>query len=170
MTSPPGRLERCGDALARVVERGLAYLFLAAVALNFANVVDRYVFGHAMLSADELQVFALVFMVFLGAAVVTWRRGHLRMDVLIEACPARLRTVVRAIEALVFVVLAGFVAWQSALYVRDMYRLGRASDMAGVPMWIPHAAVAVGFTLMLLALAARGAAVRRRRPADGEHA
>jgi TRAP-type C4-dicarboxylate transport system permease small subunit len=29
-----------------------------------------------------------------------------------------------------------------------MFNIGRVSDMAGVPMWLPHGAVAVGFGLM----------------------
>ena len=31
-----------------------------------------------------------------------------------------------------------------------MLRIGRTSDMAGVPMWIPHGSVALGFALILL--------------------
>jgi TRAP-type C4-dicarboxylate transport system permease small subunit len=31
-----------------------------------------------------------------------------------------------------------------------MLRIGRTSDMAGVPMWIPHGIVALGFALILL--------------------
>jgi TRAP-type C4-dicarboxylate transport system permease small subunit len=31
-----------------------------------------------------------------------------------------------------------------------MLRIGRTSDMSGVPMWIPHGAVALGFALILV--------------------
>ena len=39
---------------------------------------------------------------------------------------------------------------QSYFYASQMLRLGRTSDMAGVPMWIPHGSVALGFALILL--------------------
>jgi hypothetical protein len=44
----------------------------------------------------------------------------------------------RIAEQVLLVVLAGFV------YAGRMLRIGRTSDMAGVPMWIPHGAVALG--------------------------
>jgi TRAP-type C4-dicarboxylate transport system permease small subunit len=40
--------------------------------------------------------------------------------------------------------------YQSFVYSRQMLIIGRTSDMAGVPMWIPHGAVAIGFGLILL--------------------
>jgi TRAP-type C4-dicarboxylate transport system permease small subunit len=123
--------------LASVIERVLAWCFIAAVLLNFANVIDRYLFDRSMLSADEVQVFLLVAMVFLGFPIVTWRRKHLCMDVLINACPFQFRFAVRILETLVFLVLVLFVCWESLLYTENMYLVGRTSDMAGIPMWIP---------------------------------
>ena len=40
-----------------------------------------------------------------------------------------------------------YVAWQ---YVAQMYALGARSQTAQIPMWIPHAAIAAGFGLMVL--------------------
>ena len=58
--------------------------FILAVMLNFTNVVGRYLFGLSLLGSDEVQVFIMVAMTFLGAAVVTRRNQHLRMDVLVQ--------------------------------------------------------------------------------------
>ena len=130
------------------IERALAYAFIAAVALNFINVVGRYVFDDTILSADELQIFVMVFMTFLGAAVVAWRNQHLRMDVVVNTLPLSLRRVVAIAELAATVALAGFVLWNSTYYAGQMYAIGRVSDMARVPMWIPHGVVALGFGLM----------------------
>jgi TRAP-type C4-dicarboxylate transport system permease small subunit len=130
------------------IERVLAYAFIAAVALNFLNVVGRYLFGATLLSADELQIFIMVFMTFLGATVVAWRNQHLRMDVVVNALPLQVRRLIKIVELAAIVVLAGFVLWNSTYYAKQMFNIGRVSDMAGVPMWLPHGAVAVGFGLM----------------------
>lgn len=132
------------------IERALAYAFIAAVALNFINVVGRYGFGSTILSADELQIFIMVLMTFLGAAVVAWRNQHLRMDVLVNALPTPIRRLIKIAELVVIVILAAFVLWNSTYYAKQMFNIGRVSDMAQVPMWIPHGAVAVGFGLMAL--------------------
>jgi TRAP-type C4-dicarboxylate transport system permease small subunit len=139
-----------------LLERALAFLFIGAVALNFINVCGRYIFGHSILSAEEWQIFAMLMMTFLGCIVVSWRGQHLRMDVLVNAAPRRLRLAVQAAEIAVLIAVCGFVLYQSYRYAEQMYVLERTSDMAGIPMWISHGSVAVSFGLMLAIALWRG--------------
>lgn len=138
------------EAAARVIETALALALIGAVLLNFVNVVGRYGFGVSVFAADELQTYSMVYMAFLGAAVATWRGLHLRMDVLLLRLPGRMQAALGAIELVLVVVLGALVtvvAWQ---YVGQMYALGARSQTAQIPMWIPHAAIALGFGLMAL--------------------
>jgi len=148
-------IDRVLDRIARIIEVTLALAFIFAVLLNFANVLGRYLFGISLLGADEVEVFIMVAMTFLGAVVVTRRNQHLRMDVLVQFMPARLQMALRIAEQLLLIALAGFVVSQSWFYARQMLRIGRTSDMAGVPMWIPHGVVALGFALILILAAWR---------------
>ena len=143
-------IDRAFDRIARAIEVTLALAFIAAVLLNFANVVGRYLFGISLLGSDEVQIFIMVGMTFIGAAVVTRRNLHLRMDVLVRFLPAPARVALRVAEQVLLAALGGFVLTQSYLYARQMLRIGRTSDMAGIPMWIPHATVALGFALILV--------------------
>ena len=143
-------IERFCDRCARALELALAIVFLFTVGLNFANVVGRYVVGRSILWADEVQVFIMIAMTFLGAAVVAWRRQHLRMDVLARMLPRRLQKLLKLVELALMLALCGFVLVQSQDYASRMFQIGRTSDSAGIPMWIPHGSVAVGFGLMVL--------------------
>jgi TRAP-type C4-dicarboxylate transport system permease small subunit len=143
-------IDKALDRVARVIELALALAFIFAVLLNFANVVGRYLLGISLIGADEVQIFIMVGMTFLGAAVVTRRNLHLRMDVLVRFFPHPIQLALRIIEQLLLIALAGFVLSQSYFYARQMLRIGRTSDMAGVPMWIPHGLVALGFLLILI--------------------
>jgi TRAP-type transport system small permease protein len=161
-------VSRILDRLTWWIERGLAYAFIMAVALNFINVVGRYGFGSTILSADELQIFIMVFMTFLGAAVVAWRNRHLRMDVIVNALPPSMRRLIKIAELTAIVILAAFVMWNSTHYAEQMFMLGRVSDMALVPMWIPHGAVAVGFGLMAVIGCLQLARILAGRQPDAE--
>jgi TRAP-type C4-dicarboxylate transport system permease small subunit len=143
-------IDKALDRVARVIELALALAFIFAVLLNFANVVGRYLLGISLIGSDEVQIFIMVGMTFLGAAVVTRRNLHLRMDVLVQFFPAPIQLLLRVLEQVLLITLAGFVLTQSYFYARQMLRIGRTSDMAGIPMWIPHATVALGFGLMLI--------------------
>jgi len=167
-------VEKALDWIARIIELALAFAFIGAVLLNFTNVVGRYLLGLSLLGSDEVQVFIMVAMTFLGAVVVTRRNGHLRMDVLARRMPGAVRVLLRIAEQILLIVLAGFVLSQSYFYAAQMFRIGRASDMAGIPMWIPHGTVALGFALILLIACWRLATIITQRepehsaPADGK--
>jgi TRAP-type C4-dicarboxylate transport system permease small subunit len=141
-------LNRSIDALALALERLLGAALIVAVLYNFVNVVGRYVFGRTFISADEVQIYIMVYIAFLGAAVATWRRMHLRMDVLVQRLPRGVQAGLGVVEVVLTVVLAGFVLYVASGYVRQMAGLDARSQNAGIPMWIPHSAIVIGFGLI----------------------
>ncbi|MGE0062501.1 MAG: TRAP transporter small permease [Xanthobacteraceae bacterium] len=166
MTEKPHLLDRSGDAVAWTVEHVLAIALILAVLLNVVNVVGRYLTGVTLTGGDEIEIYILIWIAFLNAAAVSWRRSHLRMDLIVKAMPPRLQLAVNAIEAIVTVVLTAFVAWQSFLYVERIFNLGAVSDLARLPTWIPHSAVFIGFALMAVIAVINGLFRARRAGAS----
>ncbi|MGE5792954.1 MAG: TRAP transporter small permease [Bacteroidota bacterium] len=148
-------IEQLADRFTRGLERIVAYALVLAVVVNFTNVVARYVFHRPLLGADELQVFLMVWMTFLGVVVVTWRRMHLRMDLVAARLPAFARGWLRFAELLAAAALAALVLGESCRYVATMFEIARRSDALGIPTWIPHSSVAIAFGLMGLIAAYR---------------
>ncbi|OGA02311.1 MAG: hypothetical protein A3H35_04400 [Betaproteobacteria bacterium RIFCSPLOWO2_02_FULL_62_17] len=155
-------IERIFEVLMRSIERLLAIAFVFAVCLNFVDVIGRYVFGRTLSWGDEVQVYIMMAMTFLGAAIVTWRQLHLRMDILVRGLRGRARIALMSIEILVILVLAGFVMVRSTLYALRIFEVGQTSDI-GTPMWIPHSAVALGFGLIAAVTLWRGMELIRGR-------
>lgn len=145
-TRTHGRL----DSGAALLERTLAAALVAAVILNVVNVVSRYVFGDVISFADELQIYLMVALAFMGSVVASARRMHLRMDVLTRSFPQAMRRLFNGLEAIAAVGLCGLVTWVSSQYTVRMYEIGSHSENAHVPMWIPHGVVAVAFAFMTL--------------------
>jgi TRAP-type C4-dicarboxylate transport system permease small subunit len=141
-------LNRSIDALAAGLEKLLGAALIAAVVFNFVNVVGRYILGRTFIAADEVQIYIMVYIAFLGAAVATWRRMHLRMDVLVHRLPHGVRAALAATELVLVLVLAAFVLYVSSGYVKQMAGLDARSQNAGIPMWIPHSAIVIGFGLI----------------------
>ncbi len=144
-------LERMDAAMHRAmhwVEVALGVLLLIMICLNFTNVVGRYVFSKSVLGIDEVQVFSMVWMTFIGAAAVTLRGENLRMDALIKLFPDWLSKLLRVIELILILGLSCFVIWVSASYAKSMF--GIISTVGRIPMAIPHSSVAVGYTLIAL--------------------
>jgi C4-dicarboxylate transporter DctQ subunit len=131
------------------------------VALNFSNVAGRYLLSSPVPAADEIMTFAMVWGVFLGAAVVTLRGAHLRMDLVLGLLPARARRLAEALATACLLLVLGFIAVQSLEYLETVGAIGLTSMAAGLPMSWVHAAVPIGFGLMILAALLRMAASGR---------
>jgi TRAP-type C4-dicarboxylate transport system permease small subunit len=144
------RVDRCFEIGARAIEIVLTVAFIFAVLLNFATAADRYLFKHSIIGADEVQTYIMVWMTFAGAAVVSWRHQHLRMDVIVARLPRSVRLALLGVELLLALVLTAVLAYESYGYAAQMHMLDRRSDLASLPMWIPHSALFVGFALMAL--------------------
>lgn len=129
-----------------------AVLLLTGIAINFANVISRYVFNFALFWAEEIMVFLVVWCVFLGAVSVTFNGAHLKMDLVSARITSPWKEIVNGLAAIAFLVCGAFVTVQSWKAVRLFAQAGDVSVTAAVPMVIPHVAVLIGIILMVLAV------------------
>jgi TRAP-type C4-dicarboxylate transport system permease small subunit len=133
----------------------LGILMLAGVAICFSNVVARYFFGHALFWAEEVMVFLTIWGVFIGAAAAAYERAHLNMDLFSNNFSGPWLTLLNGAMVVVLLACCGFMITQSWQVVGLFYRGGAVSVSAGVPKWIAHLALPVGFGFMALAVLAR---------------
>lgn len=125
---------------------------LAAVVLNFANIVARYVFGEAIFWTEEVLGFLMIYSVFLSAVTIAFNADNINMDLFYAQFPKALRRVVNMIILAAFIASSAFMAVQSYKVVSLHLHNGTKSVAAAVPMVVPHSALLIGFTLTVLAL------------------
>jgi TRAP-type C4-dicarboxylate transport system permease small subunit len=142
-----------------------AVLMLVAVAVNFANIVGRYVFLRPIASAEEIMLFLLVGTVFLGNAVVGFEGKQLRMDVLLRALPPALRRacdIAADLTMIAVCVILIVLGWPA---VEMLAEFDQRSTAADIPMVIPQALVPIGLALNAFLVGARlVASFRTPRP------
>jgi len=138
------------DRFAQGVLVLLGLMLLAMVALSVWNVVSRYVFSMSLLWADEIAVFGMIVMGWLGAIVVAWRRMDIRMSVVSDLLPEGAQRWVMVVQQLTTVILCGWVAWLSWGYVARLLKFGMTSDGARIPIWTVHICITVSLAFMSL--------------------
>lgn len=162
------RLGRVVQFLFDTVPRAIiGTLILIGVAIIFANVIGRYLFGAAIFWAEEILIFMVVGLVSVSAIAVSFNGAHLRMDLLLERVSGRARRLIEGLTTLSFIVCCAFVAVQSFAVVSAFSRTGTVSLTAGVPLVVPHTVLLVGFVLMIVAVGARAMLAFRGRPRNG---
>ncbi|GAB5468565.1 MAG: hypothetical protein Kilf2KO_15950 [Rhodospirillales bacterium] len=145
------RLGRWGQLL-------LGVALLAMVLLNVGNAGGRYLFGRALPGADEILLFAMIWLVFLGGILVTARRRHLRLDLLERLWPGRGQLLQQSLIDLLLAGLCGFLALQSLAVVERLGGIGQTSMAAGLPMAWVHGGLLVGLALTALVALLQGLA------------
>jgi TRAP-type C4-dicarboxylate transport system permease small subunit len=127
-----------------------ALMLLAAIAINFANVLARYLFLASIYWADEAMVFLVIWSIFLAAVSVTYDGSHLTMDLFSTRLPPRWQRALDALIAAVCLATFAFMAWQAVTVVRTLLRNDQRSIALDLPIAVAHAALLVGFAAMAL--------------------
>ncbi len=133
----------------------LGTLMLLSIAINFANVVARYLFAEAIIWAEETMIYIMVWLVFGGVVLVGWDNRHLKMDLVSASLAERPRKFLNAFSVALLLAACLFVLVNSVQVVALMVKSGQVSVAAEIPMAVPHAAILVGFALMLVAVLLR---------------
>lgn len=141
--------------LSSVPKAIIGTLVLASIAINFANAAGRYVFLEPIIWAEEIMIYIMMWITFAGAVLVTWRNRHLSMDIFVLLLPTRWRHAVNWLIVVGFVVVLGIVLVHSWQVLAVYFRTWPRSNVAEIPMVIPHAAVLFGVFLMLVAVLGR---------------
>jgi len=151
-------LDRLLRLLLRDIPRAaIGLIILVAIAINFANIIGRYVFLAPLDWAEEVLVFLVIWAVCLGASAVTYDRRHLDMNLFEVAFPRKLQAVLEIVKLVALVGFCGFAGIQAWTIVAIMARNGQVSITAGIPMTIPYSAFVVGFGLIVVAALAEAA-------------
>jgi len=124
-----------------------AVLMLIAVAINFANIIARYVFFAPIASAEEVMLFLMVGTVFLGNSVVGYQGKQLRMDVLLHSMPLPVRRAFDVAADLAMIAVCIALIWFGWPAVQMLAEFDQRSPAADIPLVIPQALVPIGLAL-----------------------
>jgi TRAP-type C4-dicarboxylate transport system permease small subunit len=136
----------------KLIRAMLGVLLLVSMVLICANSFGRYVLAAPIIWAEELLGFALVWLVYLGAVQVTDDDGHLRMDLLVQNVPRKVRRLLEVFGYLVFLAVSGLIIYQAYDSISAFHFF---SQIAGLPLDVLHAIIPVSFGLMVLLVAVR---------------
>ena len=153
-------LERVVDALHPFVTAGvvtlprviIGSLILAGIAINFGNVLGRYLFLSPIVWAEEIMIYSMVWLVFIGAVLVSWDGHHLKMDFFSIMLPSPFKEIMNFSGVVCFLLVCIFVLPQTFTVTELMYRLDQRSVVAEIPMVIPHFAILLGFVMMFVVI------------------
>ncbi|MBI4285812.1 MAG: TRAP transporter small permease subunit [Chloroflexi bacterium] len=132
-------------------KQGAALLLFIMMLLVMTEAGARYFFNNPLMVADEVGGYLLALIGALGLAY-TWRAGgHIRVAIVVDRVPVRIRKWLRLVTLLIATALTWLLFTGSYELVAFSVSFGRRSDTwLRVPLSWPQTALIVGYGLLLL--------------------
>jgi TRAP-type C4-dicarboxylate transport system permease small subunit len=159
---PVGRLLAMVNGV--IVALSSVALVIASLVLTY-SVASRYFLHLSTDWQDELSVFLIVGAVFMSAAAIQARRGHIGIEAIVGLLSPRVNHWRQLAVDVASFLFCAFFAWKSWLLLDEAWTENFHSESTwGPPLWIPYSLMSVGMTLLSLQLLLQVITGLTRRP------
>lgn len=142
-------LEVLDQAIAHLATLALSSLIL----ILLVNVLGRYLFGSALIWAQEAAIWLFVYLIFLGLPLAQRRQGHIALTMLVDRLPPRLF----GLAAVLIDAILGYVTLMLLLASLElMQRIGGTSPALLLPVWLKFLFIPLGCAVSLLFITLQG--------------
>jgi len=165
-SGPVGSAERALNAINHVVVIASSIaLVLASFVLTY-SVVVRYFLKISTDWQDETSVFLIIGAVFMSAAAVQVRRGHVGIEAITVLLSRRANRIRLFLVDVVSLIFCAYFAWKSWILLHEAWVDNYHSGSTwGPPLWIPYSLMTVGMVLLSVQILLQVlAALERRKP------
>ena len=136
----------------RFIDENLELFFLTILLIiicvsMIAQVVMRYVFNNSLSWSEEISRYCLVWSTFFSIGYCTRYRKSLRITLLVDALPARVREVVYIVVQAVICVFYGWLAVSMWSVLLSASKTSRVTPATQIPIWVIYIVPFVGYVL-----------------------
>jgi len=116
--------------------------------VSFAQVVNRYIFSKGFPWAEEMALYCMIWLIFLGATLCVRRDRHTRIDFLLLLLPYKIRKYVEVFNYLVCIAFLCCLTY----FMQPLIRGSMMAKSIGmrVPLNVLYFSVPVGSFLMVI--------------------
>ena len=146
------------------------WCYLVITVLICFDIGARRLLGFSTEATTELTGYLMAIGMSWGLAGTLFERGHVRIDVLVQKLPLKVRVWLHLASLVALLVATGFFAWGAFSLAKDSWDFG-ATDLSALhtPLVIPQGLWAAGLALLLLAgLAIAARALRQLAGGDAD--
>lgn len=126
----------------------LVVTFLAIMCFfTIVQVFCRYVLNSALIWPEELNVFLMAWITFVGSSIAIKESSHIGIDMFVNMLPKKLEIVVRICSKIVIIYCVSLII-KYGFNIAKM-NIGVVSDALGISMFIPRISLVIGGLMML---------------------
>ena len=136
------------------VIQGLGAGVLTVMMLLTASDVTLRQFKFPIMGTIDITAFLMAILVSFGLAYCTIRKGHVKVDLIVERLPIRVQAIIDTITTLLSLGLCTLITWQSFVNMVSVYTSGATSWPLNIIVFPFAGLVAFGFAWFAVVLLA----------------
>ncbi|WP_027188700.1 TRAP transporter small permease [Desulfovibrio cuneatus] len=140
------------DKIGAIIDHYASILLGIIVLVMFGSlllqVISRYFFNSPLSWPEEVTMFLMAWMSFIGASVALRSWGHIGVDFFLQKCSGKKRIFLLLLIRLVALTFTLFLLVEGSLFV--MGSAGIVSDGMRIPMVYPRLSMPIGGAIMTL--------------------
>lgn len=141
--------------LSKLLDRAAGFCIAGVMILVISNVILRAIFGQPILGTYELVGFLTALGIGLALAHCALQNGHISVGYVMDRLPSRLQAAVDLLTNSTALGFWGLTVWHLCQYAGSMAVSGVVSSTARVPVYPVIYLLALGFSVLCLALVVR---------------
>lgn len=135
------------DYLTKVIDILVAMLMVFIAVVTFIQVIRRFIFGAVFAWAEELAIYSMIWITFLGAVLCLRHNEHTRIDAFINLFPHKIRKWIEVFDYVVCFVFMMILVYNSIDLLKTTGRF--LSTGARLPMYFVYSCILVSGVLMI---------------------
>jgi TRAP-type C4-dicarboxylate transport system permease small subunit len=130
----------------------LLVFYTLLIATMAIEVLRREIFSYSSIWGEEVVRYAFIYLVWIGASAAVRERAHIRIDVIFNYVPPRVKSALYILGDVVMMIVAVLAVFWSIETVAVSWEFGSVSHGLRVSMVWFLLAVPIGFSLMIFRL------------------
>ena len=164
-----GALRRLVDAIDLLAKIVAGLIAAAVFVVLLAQVFFRYVINSSLQWSEELAIWGLIWMVFIGAVILLRHWQHIGIPTFVHMLPLGARIPVILLSKLASIAFLAALVYYGAQVFNGSFHADSISMGAVSTRWVKVAIPVGGLLMLILALHSVGDDIRRWLAGDREH-
>ena len=153
MSEPsPGSYERLSGRVTLWLAHAASIGLAAMMFLTLGDVVGRF-FSVPLVGTVEVTELIMGMMIYLAIGHTTFRRGHIRVDILIMRLPPKIRAFLDLVTLAIGTAFTGLICWRLFLQAASRVDNNDITQIWEIPVWPVAFVMAIASILLVSSLA-----------------
>lgn len=128
---------------------GILLFIIMTLFLSY-QIISRYLFNLSLAWTEELSMYCLIWVCYIGAAAAVRERKHLRITMAFEWCLPKTKKIVDIITNIASCAFCFFIFVGTSEMLLLILEGNQVSAGSGLPKWIPNLGLPLAFGLMTI--------------------